>query len=67
MNTFKEGGNSIFWNKMQLEKEIKDSGKVLNIGKGTMTTRSGKRGFRTYSHGKASSATRIFAVSWTLK
>lgn len=51
---------------MQLEKEIKDSGKVLNIEKGTMTTRSGRRHFRTYGHGKASSATCVFAVSCTL-
>lgn len=66
MNIIKEGGNSIFWKKMQLEKEIKDSGKVLNIEKGTMTTRSGRRHFRTYGHGKASSATCVFAVSCTL-
>lgn len=25
MNTFKEGGNSIFWKKMQIENQIKDS------------------------------------------
>jgi len=51
MNMFKVGGNSIFWKKMQLEKEMKNSGKVLNTGKRAMTTRSGTKGLRTCSHG----------------
>lgn len=66
MTMFKEDGNSIFWKKMW-EKEVKGSGKMLNIEKGTITIRFGRSCFRTYRHSKASSATYIFAVNCTVK
>lgn len=62
MTIFKEDGNHIFWKRMQGEKEVKDSGKMLNVGKGTMTLRYGKSCFRAYRHSKASSAICVFAL-----
>lgn len=35
MAILKEDGNSVFWKKVQGEKEVKDGGKMLNIGKET--------------------------------
>lgn len=65
MAILKEDGNSIFWKKMQGEKEVKDGGKMLNIEKETI--RPGRRSFRTYRHSKGSSATCVVTVNCTIK
>lgn len=67
MAILKEDGNSIFWKKVQGEKEVKDGGKMLNIGKETMTIRPGRRSFRTYRHSKGSSATCVVTVNCTIE